>query len=79
MKKSTKTSTPQFYVDLTTAETAEDAAKAFGSAKEAAGIKGNKDWLSDTSIIIVIPKEEPKTEGRKPWYKRFWNWITRKK
>lgn len=79
MKESMKTYTPQFYVDLTNTETAEDVIKAFSSAKESAGIKDDKDWLTDSSIIIVIPKEEANTEERKPWYKRFWNWITRKK
>lgn len=75
MKKNNKTFAPEFYVDLTNAETTEDIAKAFKTAKEAAGvISENDDWLIDASITIIIPKQE-----KKPWYKRFWNWITRKK
>lgn len=75
MKKSSKTFTPEFYVDLTNAETTDDVVKAFETAKKAAGIvSNNSDWLIDASITIVIPKED-----KKPWYKRFWNWITRKK
>lgn len=76
MKKSTKTFAPEFYVDLTNAYTTEDIVKAFKTAKEAAGIvNDNNDWLIDASITIIVPKEEKKS----PWYKRFWNWITRKK
>ena len=80
MKKNNKTFASEFYVDLTNAETTEDVVKAFQTAKEAAGIiSENDDWLIDASITIIIPKEEPKVEEKKPWYKRFWNWITRKK
>lgn len=72
---SNKTFAPAFYVDLRNAETTEDVAKAFKTAKEAAGIVcDNNDWLVDASITIVIPT----TKVNKPWYKRVWNWITRK-
>lgn len=76
MKKTKNTFTPDFYVDLTNATTTEEIAKAFKMAKEAAGIASdNEDWLVNANITIIIPKEEKKS----PWYKRFWNWVTRKK
>lgn len=76
MKKAKSTFIPEFYVDLTNAKTTEEVANAFKMAKEAAGVvDDNKDWLIDASITIIIPSEEKKS----PWYKRFWNWITRKK
>lgn len=30
-------------------------------------------------LILKCNAFEIKTEEKKPWYKRFWNWITRKK
>lgn len=72
-----KTFAPAFYVDLRNAETTEDVINAFKTAKEAANIvSDNTDWLVDASITIVIPNT---TEEKKPWYKRVWNWVTRKK
>lgn len=74
MEKNTNTFTPAFYVDATNATCTEDVIKAFKTAKEAANIAcDNCDWLADANIIIILP------EDKKPWYKRFWNWITRKK
>ena len=72
-----KTFAPAFYVDLRNAETTEDVINAFKTAKEAASIvSSNTDWLIGASITIVTPNT---TEKKKPWYKRAWNWITRKK
>lgn len=74
MKKSTKnTIKPEFYVDITNAFTLDELNKAFCESKAAAGFQIDNDWISDATITIIIPIK------KKPWYKRVWNWITRKK
>ena len=74
--KRTKKNIPVFLVDLTNATTAEDAANAFNKAKSDANIDVI-DYIFD--VHVNIPVIEEKEEVKLPWYKRFWNWITRKK
>lgn len=74
--KRTKKNIPVFVVDLTNATTAEDAVNAFNKAKSDANIDVI-DYIFD--VHINIPVIEEKEEVKLPWYKRFWNWITRKK
>ena len=74
--KRTKKNIPVFVVDLTNATTAEDVANAFNKAKRDANIDVI-DYIFD--VHVNIPVIEEKEEVKLPWYKRFWNWITRKK
>ena len=74
--KRTKKNIPVFVVDLTNATTAEDVVNAFNKAKSDANIDVI-DYIFD--VHVNIPVIEEKEEVRLPWYKRFWNWITRKK
>ena len=67
---------PVFVVDLTNVENQEDAIQAFIDAKKEAGI--DTDNMTCDVLIVTIP-DEPTEEKKLPWYKRFWNWITRKK
>ena len=74
--KRTKKNIPVFVVDLTNATTAEDVVNAFNKAKSDANIDVI-DYIFD--VHVNIPVIEEKEEIKLPWYKRFWNWITRKK
>ena len=74
--KRTKKNIPVFVVDLTNATTAEDVVNAFNKAKSDANIDVI-DYIFD--VHVNIPVIEEKDEVKLPWYKRFWNWITRKK
>ena len=74
--KRTKKNIPVFVVDLTNATTAEDVANEFNKAKSDANIDVI-DYIFD--VHVNIPVIEEKEEVKLPWYKRFWNWITRKK
>ena len=74
--KRTKKNIPVFVVDLTNATTAEDVVNAFNKAKSDANIDVI-DYIFD--VHVNIPVIEEKEEIRLPWYKRFWNWITRNK
>jgi hypothetical protein len=81
---------PAYTVDLTDACTLEDVRTAFALAKHNANIPLTDDELKTIVQYTVdrVPTEcfcncnvefyEVK-ERKKPWYKRFWNWITRKK
>ena len=74
--KRTKKNIPVFVVDLTNATTAEDVVNAFNKAKSDANIDVI-DYIFD--VHVNIPVIEEKEEIKLPWYKIFWNWITRKK
>lgn len=74
--KRTKKNTPIFVVDLTNIATAEEMMKAFNKARIEAGIE-TIDYVYE--IKVEMPLIEEKEEVKLPWYKRFWNWITRKK
>ena len=76
MKKNNSKFKPDFVVDITNAFTLKELNDAFIAAKADALSIGDvtiNDCPSDAHVIIVIKKK------KKPWYKRFWNWITRKK
>lgn len=76
MKKSNKKFKPDFVVDITNAFTQKELNDAFVTAKSEALSIGDvtiNDCPCDAHVIIIMPAK------KKPWYKRFWNWITRKK
>ena len=76
MKKNNSKFKPDFVVDITNAFTLKELNDAFMAAKADALSIGDvtiNDCPSDAHVIIVMPAK------KKPWYKRFWNWITRKK
>lgn len=75
MKKSNKKFKPDFVVDITNAFTLKELNDAFITAKAEASSNDVtiNDCPSDAHVIIIMPAK------KKPWYKRFWNWITRKK
>ena len=76
MKKNNSKFKPDFVVDITNAFTLKELNDAFIAAKADALSIGDvtiNDCPSDAHVIIVMPAK------KKPWYKRFLNWITRKK
>ena len=75
MKKNNSKFKPDFVVDITNAFTLKELNDAFIAAK-AEALSSDvtiNDCPSDAHVIIVMPTK------KKSWYKRFWNWITRKK
>lgn len=80
-----KTTKPVYKVDITNVDTLSEMKAAFALAKHNAKLPLSNDEL--ISIITYVIDEIPKTYicsvsyevTRKPWYKRFWNWITCKK
>lgn len=75
MKKNNSKFKPDFVVDITNAFTLKELNDAFIAAK-AEALSSDvtiNDCISDANVIIVMPAK------KKPWYKRFWNWITSKK
>lgn len=75
MKKNNSKFKPDFVVDITNAFTLKELNDAFIAAKAevlSSDVTIN-DCTSDAHVIIIMPAK------KKPWYKRFWNWITRKK
>lgn len=76
MKKNNNKFKPDFVVDITNAFTLKELNDAFITAKAEALSIGDvtiNDCPCDAHVIIIMPAK------KKPWYKRFWNWITRKK
>ena len=87
MKKNTKkTFKPSYKVDIDKIETLNDIDLAFGLSKQKAGLAISDKELAaictdvcdhfcpKTTVVICNCKQEKKL----PWYKRFWNWLTRK-
>ena len=75
MKKNNSKFKPDFVVDITNAFTLKELNDAFIAAK-ANALSSDvtiNDCTCDAHVIIIMPAK------KKPWYKRFWNWITRKK
>lgn len=76
---------PAYTVDLTKCEDAFDVLLAFAYTKQEAGYPLTTDELNaiieDNSTTIFIREFvcDCECEPKKPWYKRFWNWLTRKK
>ena len=63
-----------FTIVLTGDTTVEDILNTIKNSKQAFGLSTNlEDVLLNSDVAVVL------TEEKKPWYKRFWNWITRKK
>lgn len=63
-----------FTIVLTGDTTVENILNTIKNSKQAFGLSTNlEDVLLNSDVAVVL------TEEKKPWYKRFWNWITRKK
>ena len=88
-KKTKKQTKPKYTVDLRGIETFNDIDVAFGLAKHKAGLPISNDELEaivfdayemfGPKITIVDCNCECPTIKKKPWYKRFWNWLFGKK
>lgn len=85
MKKTIK---PTYIVDITNVSTIEEAKTVIALAKHNAGLALTNDELKSIVLYTVnlVPTErvcdvnvEVYEVAKKPWYKRFWNWVTRKK
>ena len=70
-------------MNYTNCETSTDVLNAYIDAK----VKANKPITQDE--LEIVENRNPKVEivafcecvpvsAKKPWYKRFWNWLTRK-
>lgn len=75
---------PAFVVDATNCFDGYDLLLAFAYAKQKAGLPITDDELDaivdDNSVTIVIREEvERQIKPKKPWYKRFGNWLIGKK
>lgn len=84
-KKSKKTVNPELIINTIGCETSADVYDRYIDAKVRAGRAITKDELEFTRdnaniyFVDVYHLIECKCECKKlPWYKRFWNWITRK-
>lgn len=82
-----KNTKPAYIVDITDATNIEDMKAAFALGKHNAGIPLTDDELKTIiqytikmvpTVCICDVKVYDVVEKKKPWYKRFWNWITRK-
>ena len=78
MKK--KTFDPSYTVNLDEIEYLEDIPVVFALSKHSAHIA-----LDDDELMSIIDAATPKVtviycgcQEKTPWYKRFWNWLTRK-
>lgn len=84
-KKTNKKVNPAFTVDISKCQDANDMLLAFAYAKQEAGLPITNEELDaiidDNMIIVVLAKRicDCNCSKKKPWYKRFWNWLTRKK
>ena len=94
MKKTNKTFKPAYIVDMTDVKNADELALAFVIAKVNAGvaITGNElkntieyfanqiaDEAANTIAAVIASVAMFEAEKiKRPWYKRFWRWITRK-
>ena len=67
---------PAFVVDLTNDINITDIIDAFNDAKAKAGKAVYNPSPVPTIVVVTIDTE---VKEQLPWYKRFWNWITRKK
>lgn len=77
---------PAYTVDLTDSYTLADTKAAFALGKHNANIPLTDEELVDLLVCVVnavhdvcICNVKVYEVTKKPWYKRFWNWITRKK
>ena len=83
-KKSKKTVKPELIINTVGCETSADVYDRYIDAKVRAGRAITEDELEFTRdnadvFVDVYNIIECTCECKKlPWYKRFWNWITRK-
>lgn len=86
MRKSTKEIKPSYIVNVDDIETLGEIDAAFALAKQDAGLAITDKELMDI-VRFILDEFGPKVTviglgeiipKKKPWYKRFWNWITRK-
>lgn len=75
---------PAYTVDITNCRTVDDMLCEFGLAKQHAGIPITDRELSaivdkNSVAIIAVVHDTCERVERKPWYKRFWNWLFGKK
>lgn len=63
-----------FTIVIAADTTVEDILNSIKGAKQALGLSTDlENTLLNAEVSVVLAEE------KKPWYKRFWNWITRKK
>lgn len=63
-----------FTIVIAADATVEDILNSIKGAKQALGLSTDlENTLLNAEVSVIL------TEEKKPWYKRFWNWITRKK
>lgn len=88
MKKSTKEFKPTYVVNIDEIEYLEDIPSVWALAKQDAGLPLTDEELTDICvrvcremrpIITVVGCNCDCVTKKEPWYKRFWNWLTRKK
>lgn len=82
-KTAAKTKKPAFVVNVNDIEYLEDVDVVFGLAKQDAGLPISDDeliaiclftWKHMGPRFIIV---ECKCGKKTPWYKRFWNWVTK--
>lgn len=84
VKKNKKTVNPELIINTIGCETSADVYDKYIDAKVRAGRAITEDELEFTRdnaniFVDVYNFIECRCERKKlPWYKRFWNWITRK-
>jgi len=84
MNKQKKVTKPSYIVDITKCEDGHDVLLAFAEAKQKAGFPITDEELNamvDVNSTVVVIHDTCAYEvvkEKKPWYKRLWNWITRK-
>lgn len=70
---------PAFVVDLVNDINMTDVINAFNDAKAKAGEPVCDPSPMPTIIVVTVDTIDVEDKKHLPWYKRFWNWITRKK
>lgn len=70
---------PAFVVDLLNDINATDVINAFNDAKAKAGEPVYNPSPVPTIVVATVDTIDVEDKKRLSWYKRFWNWITRKK
>jgi len=78
-----KTVKPVYTVDISNCEDANDILLAFANAKQKAGLPITDEELecliNENSVMIIVENVCEVKKKKLPWYKLFWNWVTRKK
>ena len=88
-KKTKKTVKPDIIMNLVGYETVNDLYDNYIQAKAVANIaitpeeldvvRNNAFMNGSSDIVVFVECGCNKPAKKLPWYKRFWNWITRKK